>query len=1243
MKTRVVNEPDIFEGINVNVYINCLVLTDRFPLNQTQTAYTAQQPMNPPKSAIVKTQLAKWIALMLLFLASASMLRAQPALVDALSLGNPAGDIVVIYSVPVNANTATNILNYSLNNGATITGARMDEDAQTVILGTANMAGVPGNYTVTVNNVQDSNGNAIAPNSAIQLEQSLDTWLPMDETVGTNAISLGDTNDTSGIFSNFTGTGNVIPDFIGKVDNSYYFTGNGGYVTLTNASAYADFSGGLTIAMWVNIVPSVNDSWARFVEMGNGPSSDNIIFARNGASSQVDFSIYVGGNGQSPLNTPDGLLTSNQWEHVAVTLDNSGGTFGNAIIYVNGTNVAETQLALPNVLPRVNSYVGRSNFSQDGYFAGRMDDVRIYNRALSQEAISALVAGGGPDDMPADPIIGVVASTNNTSLHNTPPGAFTFIRTGNTNVSVTAQYSISGTATNGVNYSTIPTTVTFPADVASETVLIKPVDFSFSVPSETVTLTLTNSPNYTVNFTNGDSDSDTVTIYNNDSANPPEPVAVTVDNAANYTNDVPTVIDVWFNEQIYANSALNIGNYSLSAGGVTITNAVTLGSYGVGVALGVSGNLPTNAVLTVTGVTEGPGGPSGTYSIPVYSWLSPANIVAPSYHVPGQSRSASFSMANDGITSLTEDNGLLGGDDWWDGVSNLTQVGWSDYSQFLGMIYGSAVDVQAIKIDLCQQFVDGGSWAQQPYVYILKNPVDTDLIHPENDTNDWVKVPATLVSGSQFSPSVSAQTTAANTPIVFSLAGVPDNVRTGYGWAVGGVDGAGVNQFLSYSEIRGYGYTETNAALTAPPTTNLTVLEGESTVLLADTETTMPLSYQWELNGVAIANADNANYNLISPALGGGGQYSVIMDYGSFSVTDVVANVTIAAQTNIPRVIDAVIALNRTNIDLWFSQPVAPGSTTNLATYALNDPNITVTNAIEDVKGHLVTLEYTGSQSVPTLTVTLTNLYDPYGNTNASQTVAMQEAAWPVLNVVADAYQQGRGTSLTLSTNGIISQSNGGQWWQTFSPGPEWWNSFVGLTYQSPQTFDVLRVDLGNIFVDGGDWAEQPKVYILVNNFDTDQLAPEEDPRDWVEVPGAKLISGSVFQTAPDGPPFTPSANTNGPIAFDLSGVPASQRTGYGWAIGGVPGQGANEFLSISELGASVSPPPPTLTISVSGTDVVVSWSAAVSGYVLQTSASLEPSPNWTTVGATVQVVNGLNTVTIPRSGATAFYRLESN
>jgi len=292
-----------------------------------------------------------------------------------------------------------------------------------------------------------------------------------------------------------------------------------------------------------------------------------------------------------------------------------------------------------------------------------------------------------------------------------------------------------------------------------------------------------------------------------------------------------------------------------------------------------------------------------------------------------------------------------------------------------------------------------------------------------------------------------------------------------------------------------------------------------------------------------------------------------------------------------------------------------------------------------DVKGYLAILTVSGSQSVSNLEVSLNNVSDVFGNTNVGQTMPVLPLSWPAENVVADAFQQGQATSLSLSTNGIVDQSayNANAWETYFYPPIPF--SFAGLTYGQEQVFKLVKVDLGATFWDGGDFAQQPKVYILKNAVDTGETPPQTDPTDWLEVP-ARLLTGNVFQPETDG--AAGSSTTNSPITFDLAGLTLSQRTGYGWAVGGVPGNGQNEFLSISELSSfGIAPlPPVALAVQQSAGQVVLSWPEVATGYGLESSPMLGPSAVWTPVKVAPQVVDGQNAVTLPASGHTAFYRL---
>jgi hypothetical protein len=114
--------------------------------------------------------------------------------------------------------------------------------------------------------------------------------------------------------------------------------------------------------------------------------------------------------------------------------------------------------------------------------------------------------------------------------------------------------------------------------------------------------------------------------------------------------------------------------------------------------------------------------------------------------------------------------------------------------------------------------------------------------------------------------------------------------------------------------------------------------------------------------------------------------------------------------------------------------------------------------------------------------------------------------------------------------------------------------------------FDSLTAELAIQFGDGGDWEVAPRIFILKNPVDTNTSRPETDPTNWREITGASETTGHVFS-----PLVTPGPG--GTVRFDLSSIPAADRTGWGWAIGGVDGNanaaGVVNFVSVTELSAT--------------------------------------------------------------------------
>jgi Concanavalin A-like lectin/glucanases superfamily/PA14 domain/Bacterial lectin/Immunoglobulin I-set domain len=1058
-----------------------------------------------------------------------------PTLVDALTLGNPAGDVAVIFSEGVDPVSATTVGNYSINNGASVTSAVMSSDPAVALIRVTGMTpGTP--YTLTVQNVQDlaTVPNTLSPNpSSVVIEQGLHTWFRMDEATGTTA------NDSSGHGRNGTLFNGVFPDYTGKVQAAMKFDGVGGYIQGQNISD--DFStNGLTIALWAYPVDNL-ESWARFIDYANGAASDNILFARNGTSPDLTFEVYNGAVSGGQVTAP-GAIALKQWQHFAVTMDTSG----NVIIYKNGVALTNGVAYVPNAVARTNDFLGRSNWAQDGYYFGKMDDVRLYMRVLDPAAIAALAAGGGADDSSL-PSVSAVATVPTTGLKNSPPGVFTLTRTGSTAASLTVLYTLGGTATNGVAYTNLSGSVTIPAGTNSAQVFVTPNDFAFSQLQQTVILTVAGNANYTI----ADANSGTVTIQNNDVA--PAARIATAENAIGAT---PTKVDVWFGTAVTLPSATNLANYTLinAGGAATITNATLTGNRNLRVVLGVSGLLPTNALLRVVNVLD-PGGNTASNQIPIFARVEPINVVANTYHGAANDRPTAFTYVSDGLVNNVNNGGT--GFDTFSGQAN-TQ------SHFAGMTYPYDEDFDVIKVDLGQQFADGGDWQTQPSVYLLKNPVDTGSTRPETDTNNWVQVPANLISGSQFQTAVDPNPSP-NTPVVFDLTGLPASQRHGYGWAVGGVLGNGTTRFISVSELRAYGYTgviNTTGFKVQPQ--DLKVVQGQrgTFVEVATNSMGAVFNYQWQKNGVNIAGATDVNYSIPPAALGdSGATFSVTL---SRAVTSRAALLTVVARTTPPNLVAANLDAFNSLIDVWFDEPVDGNTAQNTGDYVLNDSGMSVYNAVTNANGYCVTLSYSGAPTLPNVTVTVSGVQDLFGHTMGSQATTVLPENWPVATVVANNYQQPRATCLDDSTNGVIVHATGdANIWETFegTKNPNT-SDFVGLVYPQAQVFGVIKVDLGWQFGDGGDWELQPFVYILKNPVDTNQRFPENDPTDWVQVP-ATLMSGNVFNYGLDGPVGVP---TNTPIAFDLSHLPLTQRTGYGWAVGGVPANQAAHFLSITEL-----------------------------------------------------------------------------
>jgi hypothetical protein len=136
-----------------------------------------------------------------------------------------------------------------------------------------------------------------------------------------------------------------------------------------------------SISAWVNSRDVTGSAAQTVIASGKGTSWDRVgVVIR---SSQLTYGIY---NGAAYLTPKSGSVSSNTWHHFVVSYD---GT--NADLYIDGIN--QTGTAGPFLSQESAFAIGIDTKLSSKPFNGSIDDVRLYNTALTPEQVQHLYAG----------------------------------------------------------------------------------------------------------------------------------------------------------------------------------------------------------------------------------------------------------------------------------------------------------------------------------------------------------------------------------------------------------------------------------------------------------------------------------------------------------------------------------------------------------------------------------------------------------------------------------------------------------------------------------------------------------------------------------------------------------------------------------------------------------------------------------------------------------------------------------
>lgn len=189
----------------------------------------------------------------------------------------------------------------------------------------------------------------------------------------------GNGNDHSVYGNHATGDAIASTDRFGYAANAMYFDGS---TSLTAANSPALNSPATSISFWAKVNELPVNGEAYLMSNGGWQSRWKISLPPHGKP--VFTTNYA--NGISDMDSGDGnVLSPGQWKHLVFVHDGTDNK-----IYMNGVQVASK--AVPGDLNRTTHPLGFGYNPIDGgnYFDGDLDEVQLYNRALTAAEILAL-------------------------------------------------------------------------------------------------------------------------------------------------------------------------------------------------------------------------------------------------------------------------------------------------------------------------------------------------------------------------------------------------------------------------------------------------------------------------------------------------------------------------------------------------------------------------------------------------------------------------------------------------------------------------------------------------------------------------------------------------------------------------------------------------------------------------------------------------------------------------------------
>lgn len=239
----------------------------------------------------------------------------------------------------------------------------------------------------------------------IGISQDLPSYVPTDGLVAFYPFN-GNGNDESGNGNHGTVNGATLTSDRNDVQNSSYsFDGLDDYISINSNNNQLDFFGNccITISAWIKL-DNANKQYSILTN-----SDYNNIHQQYALKVESNSKLYFLAGDKlfesNGINYSSSSINNGQWTHTLVSYD------GNKLkLYLNGNLDYENQIIdnFPES-PSSVAFIGNSWGANNDFFPGQIDDVGIWNRALTEKEIQNLYTSSTGDIK----LNGIVSAENN--------------------------------------------------------------------------------------------------------------------------------------------------------------------------------------------------------------------------------------------------------------------------------------------------------------------------------------------------------------------------------------------------------------------------------------------------------------------------------------------------------------------------------------------------------------------------------------------------------------------------------------------------------------------------------------------------------------------------------------------------------------------------------------------------------------------------------------------------------------